>query len=79
MVTKLQKTEQGVMLLLPDELLALLGLAADSEVSLIPQPEQGRLVIAPATESLPGIDEEFARQVSDFINQYRPALEALAK
>jgi hypothetical protein len=26
-----------------------------------------------------GVDEEFAQQVAEFIEQYRPALEALAR
>jgi hypothetical protein len=35
--------------------------------------------LTPANIALPGVDETFARQVSDFIEQYRPALKALAK
>jgi hypothetical protein len=38
-----------------------------------------QIVITPASLSLPGIDETFVQQVSEFIEQYRPALEALAK
>ena len=79
MVTKLQRTEQGVMVLLPEDVLEKLGLDAEAEVSITARPEQGQIIIALANELLPGIDEEFARQVSDFIQQYRPALEALAK
>jgi len=38
-------------------------------------------VITPADTSLKyaGIDPEFVRQVSEFIEQYRPALEELAE
>jgi antitoxin component of MazEF toxin-antitoxin module len=79
MVTKLQQTEQGVILLLPEDALKRLGLTAEAEVSITVNPEQGQIIITPATELLPGVDEEFARQVSDFIDQYRPALEALAR
>jgi len=79
MVTKLQKTEQGIVILLPEDVLESLGLTPDSEVSITVKPEQGQIIITPSAELLPGIDEEFAQQVSDFIDQYRPALEALAK
>lgn len=29
--------------------------------------------------ALPGVDETFAQQVTEFIEEYRPALKALAK
>jgi bifunctional DNA-binding transcriptional regulator/antitoxin component of YhaV-PrlF toxin-antitoxin module len=79
MVTKLQRTEQGIVVLLPEDILEQLGLDAETEVSITVRPEQGQIVISLADEALPGVDEEFARQVSDFIQQYRPALEALAR
>jgi hypothetical protein len=79
MVTKLQRTEQGVMIVLPEDILETLGLSADTEVSITTKPSLGQIIITPASEILTGVDEEFARQVSDFIDQYRPALEALAK
>jgi hypothetical protein len=37
------------------------------------------MIIAPVHEVIPGVDEAFARQVAEFIEQYRPALNALAK
>jgi hypothetical protein len=40
--------------------------------------EQGVLAAKPATEALSGLDREFSRQVADFIEEYRLALEALA-
>jgi hypothetical protein len=79
MVTKLRKTKHGVVILLPDETLESVGLSADSEVSITVRPEQGQIVITSAGEPLPEVDEEFARQVSEFIDQYRPALAALAR
>jgi hypothetical protein len=79
MVTKLQRTEKGVMLLLTDDILAELGLETEAEVSITVRPEQRQIIITPADAELSGIDEEFARHVSDFIEQYRPALKALAK
>ena len=79
MVSKVQQTEQGLAVLLPADALAELGLTADSEVSITVDAGHHRIVIAPVSQALPGIDEEFARQVSDFVARYRPALEALAQ
>jgi len=41
--------------------------------------EKRQIVIAPLDTEIPGVDETFARQIAEFIEQYRPALEALAK
>lgn len=79
MVSKLLKTEQGVVLLLPEDTLERLGLTSDSEVSVALRPELQQIVITPVALSLPEIDEVFAQQLSEFIEQYRPALEALAR
>ncbi len=48
MVSKLLKTEQGVMVLLPEDTLEILGLTSESEVSVTVHPEQGQIIIAPA-------------------------------
>ena len=42
-------------------------------------PCHGWIVVAPSATEAEGVDAEFAKQVADFIDQYRPALEALAK
>jgi hypothetical protein len=42
--------------------------------------ENRQIIIRPAEEPIAGgIDENFARQLAEFIEEYRPALEALAK
>ena len=41
--------------------------------------EGGKIVIRPMQQTASGVDEEFARQLAEFIDEYRPALEALAK
>ena len=41
--------------------------------------DRGQIVIAPSVQAVDGVDVEFARQVADFIDNYRPALEALAR
>lgn len=78
MVTKLQRTEKGITVLLPDDIVEKMGLDDEAEVSITVRPEQGQIIITAADVVLPGVDEEFARHVSEFIKQYRPALEALA-
>ena len=79
MVSKILKTEQGLAVLIPPETLEQLGLALDADVNVTLNQELNQIVITPASLSLPGIDETFVQQVSEFIEQYRPALEALAK
>ncbi|MBI4769697.1 MAG: hypothetical protein HY784_04610 [Chloroflexi bacterium] len=39
----------------------------------------GQIIIRPVREAPYGVDQAFARQVAEFIEEYRPALEALAK
>lgn len=79
MVTKLQKTDEGVVVLLPEDVLTVLGLTDDAEVSVSVEAKQGQIIITPTSDMISGVDEEFVNQVSDFIDHYRPALEALAK
>ena len=79
MVSKVQQTEQVLAVLLPVDALEKLGLTADSEISITVDAAQHRIIIAPISQPLPDIDEEFARQASDFIARYRSALEALAR
>lgn len=61
---------------MPREILDALGLSCGSDVSLAL--EDGKIVIRPMREAVPGVDEDFARQLSEFIDEYRPALESLA-
>ena len=52
------------------------ALAEGGEVSVELDAAHRQIVIAPAAD---GVDVEFARQVADFIESYRPAIEALAR
>jgi antitoxin MazE len=81
MLRRLFRTGNSVVLSLPKEILDGLGVADGENVSLELDRTQGRLIITPAKKPLAiaGVDEEFARQVNEFIEQYRPALEELAK
>jgi antitoxin component of MazEF toxin-antitoxin module len=79
MVGKLLQTQYGLAVLLPEDTLERLGLSLDTEVSVTLKQELGQIIITPASLPIVEVDENFARQLSDFIEEYRPALEALAK
>lgn len=81
MLRRLFKTGNSVVLSLPKEMLNSLGLAEGENVSLELDREQKQLIIKPAEKPLAvsGVTEDFARQVDEFIEQYRPALDELAK
>ncbi len=79
MQRKVFRTGNSIVVSLPKDALDFLGITEGSEVTIELDKEQQRLVIAPTQPEVSVIDEEFARQVSEFIERYRPALEALAK
>jgi putative addiction module antidote len=81
MLRKVFKTGNSFVISLPKDALELLGVSEGSDVSVDLDREKRQIVISPAEDSLAmaGVDEAFAQQVSEFIDQYRPALEALAK
>jgi bifunctional DNA-binding transcriptional regulator/antitoxin component of YhaV-PrlF toxin-antitoxin module len=61
----------------PRETLQRLNLEEGSEVNVVVDQEEGRIIIERAHSPAAGVDAEFARQLNDFIEEYRPALEAL--
>lgn len=77
MLRKIFKTGNSMVVSLPREILEPLGVSDGSEVSV--ELEDGKIIIRPIQQSVPGVDEVFARQLAEFIDEYRPALEALAK
>lgn len=81
MLRKVFKTGNSVVISLPKDALDLLGIREGSDVSIDFDRENRKVIISPAEEPLAvaGVDEEFAQQVSEFIDQYRLALEALAE
>ncbi len=79
MPRKIFKTGNSMVVSLPRDSLSFLNLGEGSEVSVELDKERGEIVITPLGRGLPGVDAEFARQVAEFIERYRPALEALAK
>ncbi|MDT8405518.1 AbrB/MazE/SpoVT family DNA-binding domain-containing protein [Sulfuriflexus sp.] len=79
MARRIFKSGNSLVVSLPRASLELLGLQEGSEVSVTVDQDGGRIIVQPAQVSLPGIESTFARQLEEFIEQYRPALEALAE
>jgi putative addiction module antidote len=81
MLRRLFKTGNSVVISLPKEVLDSLGVTDGENVSVELDRVQKRVIITPAEKPLAiaGIDEDFAQQVNEFIEQYRPALKELAK
>ncbi len=79
MIRKIFKTGNSFVISLPRELLQLLGLQEGSEVNVAVNQDEGRIIIERVQPPLAEIDARFAQQLDDFIEAYRPALEALAK
>lgn len=81
MLRKIFKTGNSIVVSLPKEMIEPLGVRDGSDVSLELDREHRQIIIRPVEMPIAavGVDEEFARQVSEFIAEYRPALEALSK
>lgn len=79
MLRKVFRTGNSTVVSLPREALDFLRLEEGADVSVELDRENRRIVITPSEPSLEGIDEDFAHQVAEFIEQYRPALKALAR
>ena len=79
MLRKIFKTGNSTVVSLPREMLESLGVADGSEVSVELDATTRQIIIRPSERTIAGVDEVFARQVADFIEEYRPALEALAQ
>ena len=76
---KVFKTGNSQVVSLPKDLLAPIGMGDGTNVSVELDQQNHQILLGPAELPLAGdMSEEFAHQVSDFIEQYRPALEALA-
>ena len=75
---KIFRTGNSMVVSLPKEMLDTLNLQEGGNVSVELDDEHQQILISPV-KTANGVDESFAKQVADFIDEYRPALEALAK
>ena len=79
MIRRLFKTGNSIVLSLPREALQSLGLADGSDIKLEVDVLRNSIVITPYVQPIiPSVDQDFARQVDDFIAHYRPALDELS-
>ena len=65
---------------LPEDMLVVLQLQEDSEVDVLVDQQNRQIIIRSAADfSSEEVDIQLARQISDFIIEYQPALKELAK
>ena len=80
MLRKIFRAGNSFVVSIPTDILNALGLSEGKDVFVELDPQQRQIVISPVEKTIAGgIDEAFAKQVDEFIEKYRPALEALAK
>jgi len=80
MLRKVFKTGNSLVVSLPKDLLEPLGVQDGTNVSVELDRKNHRIVIKPAENPLVSdLNEEFAHQVEEFIELYRPTLNALAR
>lgn len=79
MVRKVFRTGNSLAVPLPDEVIELLGLGEGSEIDVEIDIDGRRILLTQANAAAPDIDSTFARQLDEFIEQYRSALVALAR
>ena len=79
MIRKIFKTGNSLVVSLSRESIEMLGLREGSELSIVVDSDERQIILSPARPTTGDIDPTFARQLDEFIEQYRPALEALAK
>jgi antitoxin MazE len=81
MLRKVFRTGNSMVISLPREALEYLNIHEGAEVEVDLDRENRQVILKPVEMPLviSGVDEKFALQVAEFIDQYRPALEELAK
>jgi antitoxin MazE len=80
MLRKVFKTGNSLVVSFPKDILEPIGITEGKEVSVELDQKNHQIIIHPVNDQkIDSIDEEFAKQVADFIEHYRPALEALAR
>jgi len=81
MLRKVFRTGNSVVVSLPREALDYLNIQEGTEIEIDLDRENRQMILKPLEMPLAilGVDEQFAHQVAEFIEQYRPALKELAK
>ncbi len=73
------ETGNSMVVSIPKDMLAQIGMVEGTEVDRELDRKNQRIIIKPNLSVVMGVDKEFAHQLDQFIDQYRTALEALAK
>ncbi len=77
---KIRQSANNKTISLPREMVNALSLQEGGDVDVFVDQQNRQIIIRPAADFSPTeMDTEFAHQISDFIKEYRPALEELAK
>ena len=79
MPRKIFRTGNSAVVSLPADVLDQVGLALGDSVSVTVDPGAKQIIRTPVEASLPGVRPDLLERVDRFIEQYRPALETLAK
>lgn len=80
MRAKIRQSENTGAISLPEDVLCFLQLQEGDDVNVFVDQQKRQIIIRSAADfSSEEVDTQFARQISDFIQEYRPALDELAK
>ncbi len=81
MKRKIFKTGNSLVVSLPKDAIEEMQVSEGTIVSVYYDRVTKKLIVEPIrpAQAVEGVDEEFAKQVSDFIEEYKPALDELAK
>jgi len=78
---KIFKSGNSLVVSLPKDAIEEMQISEGTMVSVYYDRVTKKLIVEPVDndQTVEGINEEFAKQVSEFIEQYRPALDELAR
>ena len=81
MQRKVFKTGNSLVVSLPKDAIEEMQISEGTVVSVYYDRVTSKLIVEPVDtdQAVEGINEEFAQQVSEFIEQYKPALDELAR
>ena len=81
MQRKVFKTGNSLVVSIPKDAIEEMQISEGTVVSVYYDRVTSKLIVEPVDtdQAVEGINEEFAQQVSEFIEQYKPALDELAR
>ena len=81
MQRKVFKTGNSLVVSLPKDAIEEMQISEGSVINIYYDRVTKKLIVESIRpdQAVEGVDEEFAKQVSDFIEEYKPALDELAK